>query len=242
MNPAVEVCKGVILKTAPYAENRKILRVYSAERGYFSLISPPALFRRKHTPALLMQVAEIEYAGNGTSSLHRLYRISPMASLPDLYGNVLKMNIVLLWGEVLDLMLRNEGRNESLFAFIVRSAECLNALSSSIGNFNLFFLYRLAGLVGFRIDAAAWREGYLFHLRDGTFYPQEQAGGCISGPNTARAIHRLCVCEAGELADMPLDRHSRSILLDIILLFYSVHLDTDFNTKSIQVIREVFLQ
>ena len=53
-------------------------------------------------------------------------------------------------------------------------------------------------------------------------------------------IHKLCSCQVEELADIVLDRKSRSILLDIILLFFSIHLNTDFNIKSIKVIREVF--
>jgi DNA repair protein RecO (recombination protein O) len=40
--------------------------------------------------------------------------------------------------------------------------------------------------------------------------------------------------------EIPLNQHSRNILLDIVLLYFSVHLNINFNIKSINVIREVF--
>lgn len=187
-----------------------------------------------------MQISEIEYFENEKSNLHKLRSISPLINLPNLYFDIIKMNIILLWGEILNLILKNEGKNEDLFEFIHHSVEYLNASTSSIGNFNLFFLYRLAGLIGFRIDADSWQEGFVFNINDGSFYPDDKTTPYISGPNTAKIIHQLCTCEVNDLATISLNRQARNILLDIILLFYSIHLNTNFNIKSIQVIREVF--
>lgn len=236
----MELCKAIILKTVNYSDTQKIIHAYSLEKGYISLISPSTIFKRKNTPVHLMQISEIEYFENEKSNFHKLRTVSPLINLPNLYFDVVKMNIILLWGEILNLILKNEGKNEDLYEFIAHSVEYLNSISSGIGNFNLFFLYRLAGLIGFRIDATSWQEGFVFNINDGTFYPSSQDTPYISGPNTAKIIHLLCTCEIHALSKIPLDRQSRNILLDIILLFFSTHLNINFNIKSIQVIREVF--
>lgn len=236
----MEVIQGIILKTVNYTETQKIIRVYSREKGYLSLISPSNVFKRKNQPVHLLQTTEIEYFENDKGDLHKLVTASPVSNLPDLYFDIFKMNIILLWGEVLDLMLRNEGKNEELFNFIVQSSEYLNSTKGDVGNFNLFFLYRLTGLIGFHINTSSWQEGYVFHINDGLFCPSDNNTPYVSGPNTARIIHRLCTCQLFEIKDIPLNQHSRNILLDIILLFYSIHLNINFNIKSIQVIREVF--
>lgn len=187
-----------------------------------------------------MQISEIEYTGNETANFHKLNQISPLVNLPNLYFGIVKMNILLLWGEVLNLLLKNEGKNEELFRFIVHSVEYLNSATEGIGNFNLLFLYRLAGLIGYRINCSSWRDGYVFNIKDGSFYPADNQSAYISGPNTASVIYKLCTCPIQEVKDIPLNQDSRNVLLDIILFFYSIHLNINFNIKSIQVIREVF--
>lgn len=236
----MELTKAVVLKTLNYTDTRKIIQVYSEERGYLSLISPSVVFKRKSNPVQTMQPVEIEYFWNDKGNLHTVRSISPLVNLPELYFDIYKMNIILLWGEILNLILKNEGKNEDLFTFLTRSVEYLNSTRSDTGNFNLFFLYRLAGLIGFRINAASWQENYVFNIADGSFYPDTAGTPYISGPNTAKMIHRLCTCEVEELREIPLNRQSRNILLDVILLFYSTHLNIDFNIKSIRIIREVF--
>ena len=83
------------------------------------------------------------------------------------------MNILLLWGEILNLILKNEGKNEELFDYLTHSIEYLNSTHNDIGNFNLYFLYRLAGFIGFRINTSSWQENYVFNINDGSFYPSD---------------------------------------------------------------------
>lgn len=236
----MDLIKAIILKTVNYSDTQKIIHAYSSEKGYVTLISPSTIFKRKSMPVHLMQISEIEYFENEKGNFHKLRNVSAITNLPNLYFDIFKMNIILLWGEVLNLILKNEGKNEHLFEFIAHSAEYLNSTQNDAGNFNLFFLYRLTGLIGFRINQSSWQEGYVFNIADGSFYPDSNGSPYISGPNTARIIHTLCSCEVNDIKTIVLNRQSRNILLDVILLFYSTHLNVNFNIKSIQVIREVF--
>ena len=236
----MEIVQGIILKTSPYSETQKIIRIYTKEKGYLSMISPSVVFKRKTKTVHLLQISEIEFFENEKSDLHKLRQISPIINLPELYFDIFKMNILLLWGEILNLILKNEGKNEELFDYLTHSIEYLNSTHNDIGNFNLYFLYRLAGFIGFRINTSSWQENYVFNINDGSFYPSDPATPYISGPNTAKIIYQLCTCPLAEIKAIPLNRQSRNILLDVILLFYSIHLSINFNIKSIQVIREVF--
>lgn len=236
----MELCKAIILKTIHYSDTQKIIHAYSREKGFLSLISPSFIFKRKNNPVHLFQLTEIEYFENENGNLHKLRTASAVINLPHLYFDIFKMNIILLWGEILDLILKDEGKNEALFDYLVQSAEYLNSTQKDIGNFNLFFLYRLAGLIGFKINTSSWQEGYVFNISDGSFYPQANDTPYISGPNTAKIIFQLCTFPLEEIRNISLNQQARNILLDIILLFYSTHLNVSFNIKSIQVIREVF--
>ena len=236
----MEVCKAIILKTANYTDTQKIVSVYSLEKGYLTFLSSVFLFRRKNQPFRMMQLVEIEYMECEKGNFHKLHSATPVVTLPHLYFDVVKMNVLLLWGEILHLLLRHEGKNEALFQFLSESVEYLDVLEQGIGNFNLLFLYRLSGFIGYKINVDTWQPGYLFNIQNGSFSPSTCLDGTVSGPNTAAAIYKLCSCPLQDVGGIPLNQSARNILMDIILLFFSTHLNISFNIKSIEVIREVF--
>lgn len=123
----MEIVQGIILKTSPYSETQKIIRIYTKEKGYLSMISPSVVFKRKTKTVHLLQISEIEFFENEKSDLHKLRQISPIINLPELYFDIFKMNILLLWGEILNLILKNEGKNEELFDYLTHSIEYLNS-------------------------------------------------------------------------------------------------------------------
>lgn len=237
----MQTVKAVILKSLPYSEQQQIMHVYSAERGYMQLITPMALFKRKNNHTVqCMQIVEIEYFPNERGGLHKLKSASSLVNTSSVYFDVFKMNIALLWGEILDLVLRHSDPNEEVFEYVRYSVEYLNTSREDIANFNLLFLFRLSRIMGFGIDTDTYRPDYVFNINDGCFYPTGAPENYYTGPHSARIIRELCVCPLESLKDIPLNQQSRKILLDIALLFLGFHLNLDFNTKSIWVIREIF--
>ena len=221
----MEIVQGIILKTSPYSETQKIIRIYTKEKGYLSMISPSVVFKRKTKTVHLLQISEIEFFENEKSDLHKLRQISPIINLPELYFDIFKMNILLLWGEILNLILKNEGKNEELFDYLTHSIEYLNSTHNDIGNFNLYFLYRLAGFIGFRINTSSWQENYVFNINDGSFYPSDPATPYISGPNIISKVlpkyddslsaifPDLVDCCSQKNIDLPSIKKARSFLL-----------------------------
>lgn len=237
----MQTVKAIILKSLPYSERQQIMHAYSAERGYTQFITPMALFKRQNNHAVqCMQIVEIEYYPNERGGLHKLKSVSFLVNTSSIYFDVYKMNIALLWGEILDLTLRHSDPNEALFEYIRYSVEYLNTSREDIANFNLLFLFRLSKLIGFGIDNDSYRPDHVFNINDGCFYPTSTPGNYCTGPHSAKIIHELCTTPLDSLKNIPLNQQSRKILLDIALLFLGFHLNLDFNTKSIRVIREIF--
>jgi hypothetical protein len=84
----MEIVQGIILKTSPYSETQKIIRIYTKEKGYLSMISPSVVFKRKTKTVHLLQISEIEFFENEKSDLHKLRQISPIINLPELYFDI----------------------------------------------------------------------------------------------------------------------------------------------------------
>ncbi|MDR2130845.1 MAG: DNA repair protein RecO C-terminal domain-containing protein [Odoribacteraceae bacterium] len=237
----MEVVNAIVLKSVPFVERQRIIRLFSLEHGFLSMMTPAFPNRRGGIgTARAMQVVEVEFARSARGELHALRSIRPTRDTSTIGSDVFKMNIALLWSEVLCLILRHEARNEPLYDYLRRSVEYLDVAGDDVANFNLFFLYRLCDLLGFRIETSSYREGYLFNLRDGLFCPSCPSAGDVIGPRAAGAIYRLCCTPLQSIREIPLNGEGRGILLNVVLSFIGRHLDVDFNTKSIQVIREVF--
>lgn len=229
------------MKSIPHSEQQHILYVYSAERGYMQFITPMSLFKRKNNLSVqCMQIVEIEYFPNERGGLHKLKSVSLLVNTSAIYFDVFKMNIALLWGEILHLALRHSDPNEELFAYLRYSVEYLNASENDVANFNLLFLFRLGKILGFGIDDSTYGPDHVFSINDGCFYPTGVPETYCTGPHSAKIIHEFCTCPMEELKNIPLNQQGRKILLDIALLFLGFHLNLDFNTKSIRVIREIF--
>lgn len=237
----MQTVKAVILKSVPYTEQQQIVQAYSGERGFMEFITPVPQFRRKKLLSTqCMQVVEIEYLPNERGGLHKLRSIAPLADTSAVYFSVVKMNIALLWGEVLSLTLRHAEPSEQLFEYVRYSVEYLGASQEDIANFNLLFLFRLGRVMGFGINLDSYEEGRLFHVDDACFHPPGEAGRYCAGPRSSAVIHALCSSPLEELKAIPLNQESRRILLDIALLYLGYHLNLDFNTRAIRVIREIF--
>lgn len=233
--------RAVVLKSSPFGEDQRIVRLYSEHAGYLSLITPPSFHRKKSNPVSQpMQLVEVEYFENNRGGLHKLKTISTLRNTTAIYFDIVKMNIALLWGEVLDRILQHEERNGILFDYICDAVEYLHTAGREAANFNLCFLYRLCGLLGFRIDTDSYSEGALFNIGDGKFYPPGVSPEYTSGPHTARIIRCFCASPLEEALEVPLNGESRGVLLDVVLHFLGFHLNIDFNNKNLQVIREVF--
>lgn len=240
MKKEIEVDKVVILKILNFSDTQKIIHAFSREKGYLSFISPSFFLKKKACAVNLLQVAEVEYFYAEKGNFQKLKSVTPVLNLAEIYFDVYKMNIVLLWSEILNLILKNEQKNPELFDFIFTSVDYLNSAREAAANFNLFFLYRLVALIGFKIAVDTYSQGCVFNINDGNFVLPGTPQPYISGPNAARAIYTLCTCRVEDLKQIPLNRESRSVLLDIVLLFFRIHLNVDFNIKSINVIRDIF--
>ncbi|MDR1272979.1 MAG: recombination protein O N-terminal domain-containing protein [Odoribacteraceae bacterium] len=232
---------AIVLKNVPLPGGRVVTRIFSRERGHVSLVVPRVLDGRP-TAAFTrcMQPVELEFEDIPRGGLHRVTSIFPSRDVEEVYGDMIKRGVALLWGEVLCPVLGHEGRNEALHDYLSRSVEYLSAATGGVANFNLFFLYRLCSLLGFRVDVSSYRPGYLFDAGDGRFHAPPPPSRFCADAACSGLIRGLCEDSLESASRLRLDRVSRVALLDAALLFIGLHLDVSFDTKALRVVRSIF--
>lgn len=236
----MEKTNAIILKSLPYTDTRTIVRCFSQEEGYMSFITNDSHYKKKKN-FLPMGIAEIEFFRNKRGELHSLIRISHTHPLFSVYADIGRMNILLLWVEILEGLLSREEADETLYEYIKTSVIHMEENPHTASNFNLFFLYNLLRLIGIGIDTSTYKPGYEFCITDGSFQPPGKNARNVSGPNSAKIIHSLCTGRLDYTEKLRLNGKARSVLLDILLLYIDRHFNTKlYASKGIDILRQVF--
>jgi DNA repair protein RecO (recombination protein O) len=243
----VMVASGaIVLGRFALPGGRTVTRVFSREAGRVALVVPRVLGGRVLGGlSRSLQPVDVEWedAGTGRGELRRVVALSASREVEGIYGDAVKSAVALLWGEVLGVVTREGGRDEGLFDFLSRSVDFLNgAERGGVGNFNLFFLFRLCGVLGFKVDVNSYREGFVFDARDGGFHAPGggDEGWRGAGVEGSRVIRVLCGGELEEALGLRLNGTARGVLLDVLLLFLGFQLGVSLETRGVRVVRSLF--
>jgi DNA repair protein RecO (recombination protein O) len=224
--------RGIALNYIRYRESSIIARIYTEAFGIQSYIvngvrsstskmNRIALFQ----PLTLLEM--VVYYKEKQDNVHRIAEMKcyhPFLTLP---YHVAKSSLALFVTEILGKTLREEETNEPLFRFIEQSVLYLDHADSGFENFHIQFLIQLASYLGFGIENLQDLEGELKN----NHFPQ------TADASELKATEQLLLHDYG--AQVSLDRTRRILILEKLLFFYKIHMDSLGEIKSLEVLKEV---
>ena len=151
----MERVEGVVTRVLRYGDRQWVVHVFTRERGFLSLFATGN--GRRGVVARCMEVGEVVYVegrgggggrGNGGGGMGRLVSFDREMETMGIWGDVVRANVALLWGEVLEVVTRDAGVNEELFSLVRYGVEYLGTEGVEAGNFNLWFLWVGGGGLG----------------------------------------------------------------------------------------------
>lgn len=223
--------KGVALSYIRYRETSIIARVYTEEFGLQSyIINGVRSSKNKNNKIALFQpltLLDMVVYYKEDRDLHRLSEVKtnyPFQSLP---FDVAKTSMALFVTELLTKTLKEETGSPVLFRFLVESVLFLEDARTNYENFHLAFLLKLASFLGFGPENAREFEN---QLRENSypFLPDEAIDAGVT---------TLIRYPYGTPTN--LNRVQRNELLDALVAYYRVHIDSLGEIKSLPVLREV---
>ena len=132
-----------------------------------------------------------------------------------------------------------EIRNGILLSSIPCSVGALDTLERGTANFHLWFLANISSYLGFS-PGNAYRPGDLFDLGEGLFTSGPSVSGRAMSPECAELLAELLRCDVGALGELGLNRRRRVEMLNSLVEYYTVHLDSIRRVQSIKILQEVF--
>ncbi|QJD81093.1 DNA repair protein RecO [Spirosoma rhododendri] len=223
--------RGIALSYIRYRETSIISRVYTEEFGLQSyIVNGVRSAKSKNNRIALFQpltLLDMVVYYKNDRDLHRLSEVKTSYPFQSLPFEVTKSTIALFVTEMLNKVLKEEAGSPVLFKFLIDSVLFLEQAQTNYENFHLAFLLKLSFYLGFGPESAREFENQL----------REHSVAFLPDDAMEKALNILLRMPIGTPID--LSRAARNELLDALVAYYHVHIDSLGEVKSLPVLREV---
>jgi DNA repair protein RecO (recombination protein O) len=154
-----------------------------------------------------------------------------------LHTDILKSAIIMFLSEVLSSVLKEEEQNESLYHYIENTLRWLD-YKAEVSNFHLLFLLNLTKYLGFYPDNQNTNSAY-FNLSNGLFESKKDEFYSITGKNLT-TLKQLLGMDFDGLNTIKLNSKQRQSFLNMLLLYFELHLGDFKRPKSLSIFNQVF--
>lgn len=234
----------ITLRLIRHTDTQSILTAFSRSHGRMALAVPAGKGRgasRMHAlaaPLMRLQCMADVKPGREVSPMRG---VSLAFATPSVHSHPVKQLIATLIAEVLDTVLRGYNADEPLFDFVETAIRVLDAATAerAVANFHLWFLYRLAVMMGIEPDVSTYAPGALLDVRDGLWRRSAPLHGLALDAEQSRAAWMLSRMTVSNLGCYSFTRAQRNQALDSILEYYSLHLVNLRNLKSPAILRSI---
>lgn len=233
--------KAIVISALKYGEADLIVNAYTYSDGLKTYMLKGVLKSKKgkFKASQFQLLTQLEIVANhrNQGKMEYLRDAKVLHTYTSLHTNMVKGAMLMFLAEVLKNAIREEETNPRLFEYLENSLIWLD-LNDKIANFHLLFLLNLSRYLGFYPDADSKELPY-FNLLDGVFEINSVNNYCIEGRNV-EILRQLIGINFDALEEVKLNQQSRSSFLNMLLLYYELHIEGFKKPKSLAVLNEIF--
>lgn len=222
--------RGIALNYIKYRETSIIVKIYTESFGLTSYIVNGVRSKNaRHKIAFFQPLTPLDLViyHKKNANLHRISELKCPEPLMDLPTNVKKSSIAIFITEILIKSLRGEEENPALFHFLYQSILVLEHMSARYENFHLQFILKFSRFLGF---APANAHEITAQLKS--------AGAKVYIGDEEERVIDLLITEGYENT-VKIGNAVRRNVLDQILGFYKIHIESFGEVRSVDVLHEV---
>ena len=233
--------KAVILSKLKYKDQDLIVRAYTASNGVVSFLVKGAFSSKKTKikPAYFQSLSllnlEIDY--KNSRDLHYIKNVSLQQVYSTLHTDILKSTCVIFLAEILTMVLKEEAPNEDLFNYIEAALLWFDTIDCN-SIFHHQFLIGLTKYVGFYPELSNPTLPF-FNLEAGLYQAKSTGRYCISGSKLI-LFNSILGMEFDSYTSESMNSAQKQELLNMILLYFKLHLQGFKSPKSLVILNQVF--
>lgn len=215
--------RGIVFRFTKYGESSIIVTIFTELFGIQTYLvngvrnksakGKIALFQ----PLTLLDLV-VYYKEN--ANIKRIKEVKCLHQYQSLAADLRKSTIAIFISEVLNKTVKDESHAQEIFEFLYHALILLDHQQTAVENFHLIFLIKLSRFLGF-----------------GAHQSNEILGARMLDPEEENILKKLLQTDFTEV--IPMTNMQRRNVLEAILRFYSLHIESLGEIKSVQVLREV---
>jgi DNA repair protein RecO (recombination protein O) len=233
--------RAIVFSSIKYAEADLIVSCFTEDYGLKSYLlrgvlkSKKGKLRASFFQPLTMLQLEAYHKNKGT--LERIGDAKVIQPYQSLHTHIVKTSLVLFLSEILKNVIQEEEANPELFNYLEQSFNWLDH-NDQISNFHILFLTELTRYLGIYPDTSEIEHPY-FNLSEGIFQKNEIGNYTQSG-ESVETLKAFFGINFDELKTRKTTKTQRSDALNLLLLYYQLHLQGYKKPKSLLVLNQLF--
>lgn len=237
-----ETTKAVVISKIRYKEKDLIVKCYTASFGLKSFLLKGIFSASKKKlikPAYFQFLTQLKVTANFKTdkSLLFLKEVQLTGTQYEIQNSIVKTSQAVFISEVLNTILNEDYHDLELFNFIEET--CRHLSNKTVDpNLHLIFLIKLTSYLGFSPDANNNNLPF-FNLKEGRFQNHDENPYCISGRKLT-LFKSLLGTNFDAKEKLCNNTEEKRVLMNMILLYFKLHLDGFKEPKSLEVLQQVF--
>ncbi len=230
--------KAIVISALKYQEKSLIVKCLTFSDGIKTYFVNNAFSGKKNQQKNAffqpLNQLEIEAYHKNKGTLERFKELKLVNPYQTISADIFKTTIVLFLSEVLHHAIKEEGKNEELFAFLETAFSWLDH-HDEVSNFHLITLIQITKYLGFYPEQDS--EKPYFELTEGVF--SEYSSVSSLSLEETQLFKKLLQLKFDDNQKV-FSANQRQILLKILIDYYTLNIEGFKKPKSIEVLKEVF--
>jgi DNA repair protein RecO (recombination protein O) len=235
--------RGIVLHQVKYGDTSIVAHIYTELFGRQSYLVKGAYNKKQQLRAGLFQplsLLEMEVYYKKSSGLQKIREARNTPAFTGIPFDFSKNALSLFIAEILYRTLREEEPNNQLFEFVFNAIQILDLETSNIADFHLIFLIILSKHLGFYPTSNYSDSNSCFDLVNGKYSAIPPLHGHYITGDLSKMFSSILNKNLDFTVGTGLNHNNRLEILNMILQYFSFHIDGMKNIKSLQVLQEVF--
>ncbi len=215
--------RGIVFRFTKYGETSIIVTVFTELFGLQSYIVNGVRSKTaKNKIALYQPLTLINLVAyhRAHANLERIKEISCYYPYQSLTVDVKKSTMAMFLNELINKTIKDESHASEIFDFLAHAFISIDSLAIGFENAHLIFMIKLSRYLGF-----------------GPQFANEVIGGRITDDKTEMILQKLLQADFQDT--IAISNIQRRTILELLLRFYSDHIETLGEIRSVQVLKEV---
>lgn len=233
--------KAIVLSNIKFKDADLIVKCFTESQGIISFIIKGVLKSKKgkFRPAMfqLFNLLDIEFLHRNKGQLEYFKEVKIYKHLNSINTDVYKSSMVMFLSEVLKSVIYEEETNKELYNFLEESILILET-STNFSNFHISFLIKLSAFLGFSPQKPLKSDELYFNLNEGYF--EETASKYSLGIENSNFLNMFLSHTLEKNHEIKLSKTQRKDMLNQVILYYELHIESFKKPKSLEVIQSVF--